>query len=336
MRCACGNERRTASVQPLDGLGVLHSIDDCTDAVSVRAAIGASDGLENDALRQTAWPLLLGMPSWDGNGAERERKFAAFVSRAGEVDPKLVTVIDHDVPRTDHDAGVPLRALLLAQCVAEPQWGYFQGMSDIAAVAASVAGASRDADAFGLLRAILRESADNWASTELAGVWRQARAVRDVVSAADGKLGRRLASLETHGAERPLAFLFAPIFLRLKRELGGGEQAKRCWEVSWAIGGHFHVLCLAAFVLTQRALVLKRGVGVGEVHMIFGRAEAKAAPLLRAARRLRARPAVRAALERAMVSSMCDEPTATPGHPGQLRPVAQTGVAGGVGGAAAV
>lgn len=136
-----------------------------------------------------------------------------------------------------------------------------------------------------------------------------------MLAVADARLARRLASLErggAHDAQRPFAFLFSAIFLRLKRELDGDgfEEAKRCWEVSWAAGAHFHILVLAALVRAQRAAILRRGVGLGELHAIFSRLNGTqaAAPLLRAARALRERPAVRAALERRMGEPLPAEP----------------------------
>ena len=72
----------------------------------------------------------------------------------------------------------------------------------------------------GLLRGVLAHCSDNWSHTALEGGWRQARAVRRVLRASDKALALKLERLEgANAAEQPLAFLFGPIFLRLKREL---------------------------------------------------------------------------------------------------------------------
>ena len=171
-----------------------------------------------------------------------------------------------------------------------------------------------DGRAFQLLRGVLMQSADNFAHPKLAGVWRQARAVRAILRVADPKLARKVEALDGTGSvgargmpnDQPLAFLFGPIFLRLKRELVDLEEAMRLWEVCWACGRHFHVVAIAAFVCMQRKAVLALRGGMSEVHVLFGRLgkSQRAAPLLTAARRLQRKPRVLEALEEAMGSSL--------------------------------
>ena len=359
------------------------------------ARIAASGGIE-PSLRLQLWPPLLGLAPWPmaphmDETASLEAEYTSLLSRSSSVDLSLMRTIDADVPRTDGDLSpgecAVLRDLLMAHCVLQPAWGYFQGMNDIgrvilAAHAAAAHGAhdvhptpgatdaappppprvsssrvapspgvaepaaaegggsgvgASDAcsstDAMGgteagtsdvlspaslgvvfwLLRGVLAHSSDNWAHESLGGVWRQARAVNRILHIADPKLARRLDALEREQfkggglageREQPLAVLFGPIFLRLKREMLDVEEAMRLWEVCWANGRHFHVLALAALVLTQRKPILRlRGAsGFGELHRLFGALHGtmRAATLLAGARALAAQPAVLAALESTM------------------------------------
>ena len=373
------------------------------------ARIAASGGIE-PSLRLQLWPPLLGLAPWPvaphvdetDTLASLEAEYTSLLSRSSSVDLSLMRTIDADVPRTDGDLSpaecAVLRDLLVAHCVLQPAWGYFQGMNDIgrvvlAAHAAAAHGAhasrsSSDAvlvhptpgatdaappprassvrvapspgaaepaaaegggsgagggmgvsdacsstDAMGgteagtsdalspaslgvvfwLLRGVLAHSSDNWAHEGLGGVWRQARTVRKVLHIADPKLARRLDALDSEQfkgggrageREQPLAVLFGPIFLRLKREMLDVEEAMRLWEVCWASGRHFHVLALAALVRTQRKpiLRLRDGSGFGELHRLFGALHGTmcAATLLAGARALAAKPAVLAALESMM------------------------------------
>jgi hypothetical protein len=283
------------------------------------------------SLRPRVWPLLLGLVPRSASEAARE---AAAAENADEyrrlcalgesgVEQSHVRVIDADVPRTDEvrqgllqpeDLAV-LRSMLLAHCIAVPRWGYYQGMCDLAAVTLGIAAGRDPALAFWLLRGVLGASESNWAHADLAGVWRQARTVDEVLHVVDPKLSRRIRSLEgrpppvAHGAAKgsvPLAFLFGALFLNLKREFADAEQACRCWEVCWAHGGHLNLLVVAAYVRTRRRTVLHKSTrSVAELHQIYGgRAEPPvrllAAPLLRCARAWSARAAVRRALARKM------------------------------------
>lgn len=362
-------------------------------------AIAASNGL-HAALRMSLWPALLELVPWphppfDGRSpwpATLEAEFSTLIAQTDTVEKGLKATIDADVPRTDASLTGPrasvLRDLLLAHCVIEPKWGYFQGMNDIARIvlaahesslnlgsdgspAAVVQQTPFAADAvhttpvapsaaiapsiqphapkaepndvhspgqvFWLLRGVLSHASSNWAHEDLGGVWRQARAVHAVLWLIDPKLMRlvdgwdrgvqpeetttskpakklRNSHEEASGAmsgtraalidesAKPLAFLFGPIFLRLKREMASNEEVMRLWEICWANGDHFHVLAIAAFVrvLRERLLRIKDGpAAIGEVHRLFGTMHGtqRAATLLTAARAIRAKPGVREVLE---------------------------------------
>ena len=149
---------------------------------------------------------------------------------------------------------------------------------------------------------------DNWAHPSLDGVWKQARAVRLVLKMCDPKLCRKLDAFDRVGTRgrddvlkaQPLAFLFAPIFLRLKREMFNLQEAMRLWEVCWAHGRHFHVLVLAAFVRAERRFILGLADDQQfECHQHFGKLHEtlRAEPLLVAARQLHARAKITQALE---------------------------------------
>ena len=76
-------------------------------------------------------------------------------------------------------------------------------------------------------------------------------------------------------------------------------------EVVWANGHHHHILILAALVRSQRKAILRLNVRTcsAELHRIFGQGlqgTLSAAPLLHAARQLRASPGVADALDVAM------------------------------------
>jgi hypothetical protein len=311
------------------------------DFGAMRDLVAASGGMDAQC-RPDVWPRLLGLTtSWPArvrvdDDAQLDEEYARLCERAAEVDTKLTHTIDADIPRTDDLSAdeqqalrETLRALLLAHCVLEPKWGYFQGMNDIGRIVLSAceprggaggdgagAGAGRT---FWLLRGVLAASSENWAHPALEGVWRQARAVRSVLLATDRRLASKLDSLDVHGGgggssssrgggngaahQQPFAFLFGPIFLRLKRECVDMEQAMRLWEVTWANGSHFHVLVLAAFVRTQREQVLRiKSDGAAELHQLFGRLHGtvSAVNLLDDARSLRSKPGVLAALVDAM------------------------------------
>ena len=317
---SCGSKQRASPrVHPDDPLGAptngaSHLVTslgvDEDDADAIKRRVGASSGMAA-GLRFTVWPVLLGL---DADGAtSREEKFATLLDQAGtSVDKSLVTTIDADVPRTEDltaEQQRMLRELLLAHCVLQPVWGYFQGMHDMASVVlhacenmerGSESVASR---AFWLLRGVLLHCAENWSYADLQGVWRQARAVRGVLREADAKLAQKLGSLEdSHSADQPLAFLFGPIFLRLKRETIDMEQAMRLWEVSWANGKTFDVLLIAALVRTQRSAIMSLRAGPSasaQLHQLFGklRGTQRAAPLLEEARRLQANAKCLAAVE---------------------------------------
>ena len=222
----------------------------------------------------------------------------------------------HRTPIADEQKPV-LRSLLLAHCVLQPQWGYFQGMSDIGCVALKAAADAGcpDVNAFGLLHGMLLHSADNWTSADLGGVWRQHRAMRAILQIVDRKLAQKLAycdgQMGSTAEQMPYAFLFGAVFLRLQRELVSLEEAMRLWEVSWAIGGHFHIVVLVAFVRSQRRAIMRPGVGSAEVHQLFSRLHETqcAAPLLLAARALHAKRGVSEALEQAMAAAPTRGPT---------------------------
>ena len=367
------------------------------NGADLRRVIARSGGLAPE-LRPLLWPPLLSLCPWPGapfvDPAESERtlnaEYEILAERATEVNQSLVATIDADVPRTESLTEAQrawMRSLLLAHCVLEPKWGYFQGMNDMAQVvlaaemgrtaedskhgsmrmmqvapsppmrkaareppqpeqqaqvptpqlvpqqdehgqarAGAEGGAGLDdglvtfirskslekslGHVFWLLKGVLAHSKDNWAHSGLEGVWRQARAVRGILNLVDRRLCKQLDSWDRnlHGmaateSEQPLAFLFGPIFLRLKREMIDVEETMRLWEVSWARGKHFHVLVLAAFVRRQREPILKiRGNGAAEIHQIFQQLHGtmRAAPLLRAAHALEMRPGVLEIVENIM------------------------------------
>ena len=100
-----------------------------------------------------------------------------------------------------------------------------------------------------------------------------------------------------------MAFLFGPIFLRLKREMVDLEQTMRLWEVSWARGRHFHVLVVAAFVCKQREPIMKVPVNSAtQLFQLFGRLHGTqyASPLLVAARKIESQSGVLNAVEEVM------------------------------------
>ena len=292
---------------------------------AIRASVAASGGMLPQ-LRFVLWPSLLGLVTPavrsaqgmddEASGRAREEELSALVAQVDRVDQSLVRTIDADVPRTDDlsdEQRSLLRSLLLAHCVHQPAWGYFQGMNDMASVVIRACESMRDDNAavcetvasraFWILRGVLAHCAENWSHTDLEGVWRQARAVRAVLRAADKKLAAKLEKLDgAHAADQPLAFLFGPIFLRLKRELSDAEQAMRLWEVSWANGRAFDVLIFAAFVRSQRVAIIRMREGPNAsaaLHQHFGRLHGtqRAAPLLEEARRLRSLPACTEALD---------------------------------------
>ena len=359
------------------------------NGLTMRSRIAASSGL-TPRLRMHFWPPLLNLGPWpcapysDSATSARtlETEYNALVTRNGEVSESLCTTIDADVPRTDGLNAAEqalLRSLLLAHCVLEPKWGYFQGMNDVARVVLAACTAAEAAPAelkpqqqiarqteqqseqpseqraqtptpqlvpaqqeqmgqqqgqqgqpqrsgskklpnaglaFWMLRGVLAHSSDNWNTSGLEGVWKQARAVRRILHKADRKLAMKIDQLDSTSAsgghandDHPLAFLFGPIFLRLKREMLSLEETMRLWEICWARGRHFHVIVLAAFVRSQRSAILRvRGNGSGgELHMIFGRLHSSqlAAPLLAAARGLEVSARRLEASQRSSSHSVC-------------------------------
>ena len=355
---SCGRTARR--VQPHSLEPAQLSLHDAAAAASsssehLIARIAASGGLE-PSLRLALWPPLLKLVPWPSSistdaldGAALDAEYSALRERApGTVDASLVRTIEADVPRTDSTLSraqlSALHDLLLAHCVLQPTWGYFQGMNDICRVVlsahdASAAGgdapAPRLGTAFFLLRGVLAHSSDNWAHANLDGVWRQARAVRRVLLCADRKLMRHIDAVERAAStgprqamakrgrggggggggrasdapapQQPFACLFGAIFLRLKRELLSVEEAMRLWEVCWASGRHFHVLCLAALVRRLRAELMRvraEPSGAGELHRLFGTLHGtqSAAALLEGARALQATPGVADALDSVMAS----------------------------------
>lgn len=269
--------------------------------------------------------------------ALRLERFEQLVQRSDAVKKSDATVIDGDVPRTDRDlprwkeeaALAPIRTMLMAHCAHEAASvrGYSQGMNDVAAVvldawlpmtAASAPSPSVAtlSEAFWLFEALLDRTTADWgAGDEFAGVWRQTRCVAAIVTAASAKLGAHLRRIdETRGAElardQPLACLFGCVLLRLKREMVSYEETRRLWEASWANhssgsvrGRHFHLVVLAALVLSQRKALLRlpaTTVGFAEMHRLFMQLAStqRAAPLLDMARALqRGNPKVRDAIE---------------------------------------
>ena len=224
------------------------------------------------------------------------REYAELCERTESVDASLVRTIDADVPRTpleDDESRRLLRQMLLAHCVLERSWGYFQGMADVGQVAIKVAreGGASEGGAFRLLRGLLLNTADNWAHADLDGIWQQHRTVFAVLRLVDRPLANRLAALDSTAdagstGKQPLAFLFGVVFLRLKRELCDLEEVMRLWEVCWATSEHFHLLVVAALVRSQRKAILSRQTRrAAELHQLFGRLHGtqRAAPLLRAA-----------------------------------------------------
>lgn len=286
--------------------------------------IAASAGME-PSCRPLLWPMLIGLaePSTD---AELESEYQSLSGKVNTVDESLVKTIDADMPRTivTDERRSRLRALLLAHCVFAPSWGYFQGMNEVGCVVLEAyeggGGTGSLGRQFWLLRGVLATSSDNWARADLGGVWMQARAVRCVLQHADKPLAARLEALEGRGfsKEQPLAFLFGPIFLRLKRELATLEEAMRLWEVCWASGRHFHIFVLSAFVMTQRKQLMRIRGGGAEVHHLFNQLHGKlfAAPLLAAARVLRNASSVSEQVDAVMMKAPDDSVPATPAAPG--------------------
>ena len=317
-------------------------------AGNLQSRIAASGGLEH-RLRIALWPALLNLAPWPKDyislstaisSADHDAIYAENAAKVETVDAGMQRTISADVPRTDGNFTQSqcdaLRDLLLAHCVLEPSWGYFQGMNDIARVVIAVCESRADeavpptpntppsieqsaangvsshvsiGTTFWLLRGVLSHSSQNWAHANLDGVWRQARAVRAVLRVADPKLAKRLEALEVSKGQgftesQPLAFLFGPIFLRLKRELASLEECMRLWEVSWAYGQHFHVLCVAALVVSQKGAIMQlRGASSAELHQMFGRLHGTktADDILSIARSIKAKPGVLAALESSFV-----------------------------------
>ena len=289
-------------------------------------------GIESQLARHLFWPYLLGVDAWDTSSAQRERSRAQRLLRFEELVQRSVysvqksdaTVIDGDVPRTDRDlprwkdeaALGPIRTLLMAHCAHEAATvrGYCQGMNDVAAVVLdawlptdhpkSPPSVATMSEAFWLFEGILDRTAADWgAGDEFAGVWRQTRCVAAIVSAASAKLGAHLRRIdETRGADlardQPLACLFGCVLLRLKREMVSYEETRRLWEASWANhdssrhGRHFHLVLLAALVLSQRKALLRLPAttsGFAEMHRLFMQLAStqRAAPLLDKARALK-------------------------------------------------
>ena len=118
----------------------------------MRSKIAASDGLD-PSLRMSLWPPLLELSPWPSPPFEGRTPFpsslsaeySSLISQADTVPAALKSTILADVPRTP-DLNVKQREalhdLLIAHCVLEPQWGYFQGMNDIARIVLAVYDAS--------------------------------------------------------------------------------------------------------------------------------------------------------------------------------------------------
>ena len=137
---------RSRRVAPDGGVAVdslypfLGSSGRITRGLDLRCAIAAGHGLDA-ALRPRVWPLLLALGPWDADAPQHEGQLAeyhALLLREAAADASQARVVDVDVPRTSSSLGAEglesLRPLLLAHLVHAPTAGYFQGMSDIAAV----------------------------------------------------------------------------------------------------------------------------------------------------------------------------------------------------------
>mmetsp|Transcript_595 Transcript_595/g.2001 ORF Transcript_595/g.2001 Transcript_595/m.2001 type:complete len:253 (-) Transcript_595:430-1188(-) len=188
-----------------------------------------------DTLRTRIWPVLLGTVGWellhDESSSlvkQQQSAYAALLDRIdtdASVDESHARVIDADVPRTCHMhesvEATALRSVLLAHLIHAPDIGYFQGMSDAAAIFLRTL--PTEGEAFWAFHAFIRHTAINW-EDGLPGIWWQARAVMDLLDAADPKLAIALARASPLGDSRPLPFLFQPLLLQLKREMKDDEQ----------------------------------------------------------------------------------------------------------------
>ena len=322
----CGKHHGTSAANADERLFCMGALEARSE--SMCAQIAASNGMKLEC-RPMLWPVLVGLEPWaddklivsdDDDACEAE--YALLASQVDTVDASLIRTIDADIPRTDMsgERRVSLRALLLAHCVLEPAWGYFQGMNEVGCVlleacegGGGMGGLGRK---FWLFRGVLAHSSENWARSDLGGVWRQARAVQHLLDLVDKPLAAKLRAVEGASGgpvhEQPLTFLFGPIFLRLKREMADLEQCMRLWEVCWASGRYFHVLVIAAFVCMQRKAVLRLHShrGIAELCRLFGllHGSQRAAPLLEAARKLQHRSDVTQALEQVRTAEIVLRP----------------------------
>lgn len=271
----------------------------------VEAVIGRiySSGIE-PGLRPRLWLHLLGVAPWDASTARletlRAEREAALQSALGlwtglDAEGRLDEckhgqlaryhrIVDVDVPRTDRElpqwaspeSVLPIRRVIMSSLARSATPGYFQGMCDMAAVLLHALDGS-EADALACYEALLDLLSSHF-EDEQQGIWRQSAAVMGALGEIDPKLRNELLQ---SGSVRPggeCLLLFQPIFLVLKREIGGYADVCAAWELWWAAANshapsgpcmNFQLVLVLAFLELKRGVILGNKAGVVGLTKIF-------------------------------------------------------------------
>jgi hypothetical protein len=259
------------------------------------------------ALRAEVWPLLLGLREAAGEEAERnaaaaraalyarlQQRCDAHEAGAADADESYTEarrVIDADVPRTPLPgplldataARACLTRLLRAHALYDPEVGYCQGMSELAAVFLAVFSAD-EAVAFAAFAAFVARQRRSFLADVAAGVCARLRHLGALLARADPAVGAHLAELRADDC----TWALRPMVVLLLRELGA--DAPQLFDVLLVSPEDFILYVIAAALLSQRRTLLSAaGVDdlLGVIHALPGRL--RLGRLLADTRQLRAR-----------------------------------------------
>ncbi|KAK9844130.1 hypothetical protein WJX81_005364 [Elliptochloris bilobata] len=209
------------------------------------------------------------------------------------------------------DAGAPqgaqraLASLLCAYAVHDPETGYCQGMSDLAAPFLSVFPGGEDVLAFWAFERLMRRAAPNFRRDEQ-GIHAQLQALMRVLTAADAALAAHLHAI---GAGQCF-FAYRMLVVLLRREMTQAQGlelwealwADECWQqltpfkheaesagLGWEAGAQpdLFLLCVAAVVLRQRRRILADCESQDDAMRLFNSVRVEPWETLHAARTLR-------------------------------------------------